>query len=339
VASRVFSLWLLLQASLQRDLPLFGSGGIALQWDARWYLGIVANGYHAQPLQPSALGGHHDYAFFPLWPIAIKVASLGLVPAERVAVVLAPVLFVVAAVVLAAVLARSFGRTVATGAVALLAFSPAGYTFSMAYSEPLFLLLAGLAFLSTAPARRGLVAALAMLTRIAGAALVAAEAVRFVASRGRDRGALAAAVGGTIGFVAWWLAVAAISGSPTGFLEGSPDWSVATGMADVVYVIRQADVWQLGQLAFAGLVAVGGLLAMRRDRILGLYAVAAMSLSLLPGGLVASMPRYAVAAFPAFAGLASVAGRRGTILLTILFALGQVFLVYAAFESAHRLAP
>ena len=283
--SRIFSIVLLAIAAQVRGLPLVGDiepaaraayAGITSSWDARWYLNIAANGYHAEALQGSALGGHHDYAFFPLWPISIDLASLGILPPQDVAVVLAPVLFVLAAIVLAAVLARPFGRPVATGAVGLLAFSPAAYVLSTAYSEPLFLLLAALAFLSTdpaKPARRGLLAGLAMLTRIAGAAIVAAEGVRFLLSRGRDVGALAAAVGGMIGFAAWWLTVAAISGSPTGFLEGSPDWSPSTGIANVVDVIRTADVWQLGQLAFAGIVLVGGLLAMRRDRILGLYAI------------------------------------------------------------------
>ena len=51
------------------------------------------------------------------------------------------------------------------------------------------------------------------------------------------------------------------------------------------------------------IVAASAALA-RRDRELSLYALACLAMTLLPGGLVSSSPRYALSAFPAFAGLA-----------------------------------
>jgi mannosyltransferase PIG-V len=337
VAARVFSTLLLAAVAIHRHVALIGPASIMSRWDAAWYLEIATKGYHAAPIQASALGGHHDYAFFPAWPIVIRLASLGgLLEAPYVGAILAPLLAVAAAAVIAVVLDRAFGRSAAIGGVALLSFSPAAYVFSMAYSEPLFLLAAGLAFLTTKPARRGLAAFVAMFARIAGAAIVAAEGVRFLASRGRDRGALVVALGGIAAFATWWLVVAAISGVPTGFLEGSPAWAPITGIGQVVEVLHGHDTPRLGALLFVGVVLIGALVALRHDLTLGVYALAALALGLLPGGYVGSMPRYALAAFPAYAGLASLLGRRGTIVLTLVFVVLQIAFVDLSLARVHK---
>jgi hypothetical protein len=340
IAGRVYSTLLLAGVALHRHEHLVGPVSVTGRWDAHWYFEIAVSGYHVVPIQPSALGGHHDYAFFPLWPIALRLGSLGgVLPVAVVGVILAPLLAIAAAAVIAVVLDRAFGRSAAIGGVALLSFSPAAYVLSMAYSEPLFLLCAGLALASTPPVRRGLFVALAMLTRIAGAALVAAEGLQVIASRGRDRGALIAAAGGALAFAAWWLVVAAITGTPTGFLEGSPAWAATTGWRQVVSILGGHDRARLAQLAFAGIVLLGAVLALRRDRRLGVYAVGSVLLGLLPGGYVGSFPRYVLAAFPAYAGLSSVAGRRGTMLLTVVGAVLQIVFVSFALVRVHPLPP
>src|SRR5262249_3080544 len=150
----------------------------------------------------------HDYAFFPLWPGVIRAVSLLHVPPAITAAVLSPALFCVAAVLIAAALEPVFGRSVAVDGVLLLAFSPAAWTFSMGYSEGLFLVFAAIAFLATSPGRRAVAVALAVVTRIAGLPLVAVEGLRWVRSRGRDIGALGAAFVGAIAFAGWWIAVA-----------------------------------------------------------------------------------------------------------------------------------
>ncbi len=82
---------------------------------------------------------------------------------------LANLLFIAAAVLAWRLLAERFDPDLATGAVALFAFSPSACVFSLAYSEPLFLLLAAAYFLSrTHPLRCGLLAALAMAPASAG---------------------------------------------------------------------------------------------------------------------------------------------------------------------------
>lgn len=59
---------------------------------------IASTGYHAEPLVPLSDDGYVDFAFFPIWPALVRVASLGILPVELVAVVLANVLIVAAMV-------------------------------------------------------------------------------------------------------------------------------------------------------------------------------------------------------------------------------------------------
>jgi len=61
-------------------------------WDGWWYLGVVRDGYHVQPL----VGTYHDFAFLPAWPAIVRALTwpwpqyVGVI-----SVVLANVLFIV----------------------------------------------------------------------------------------------------------------------------------------------------------------------------------------------------------------------------------------------------
>ncbi len=310
-------------------------------WDAGWYLQVARSGYHAAPVTLSATNAHYDFAFFPLWPAVIRLSTLGVLPAAATSVVLANLLFIAAAVLVWKLLAERFEPALATGGVALLAFSPPAYVFSLAYSEPLFLLLAAGYFLSrTHPLRRGLTAAVAMAARISGAAIVASAALDALVTRGRERrAALLTVILGAAAFAAWWLFIAWLVHDPLGFLHGSPSWGRSSGIVQILAQVRHPDLRRLAALGFTALVLVGALLVLRRDRELGVYALVAVALGLLPGGLIASMPRYSVVAFPAFAGLAERLGRRGTLVVVILFGFAQWFFVTWSFLYPHVQAP
>src|SRR5205814_6257990 len=149
-------------------------------WDGQWYVSIAQRGYHAAPVQPGPLGGHHDFAFYPAWPLLMKIASLdGRLPMARVGLVLANALFVGAAIVVFLVVAEVFGTEAARWGVGLLAFSPASYVLTMTYSEPLFLGLTGLYFLNRGRRSQPLIAAATMFARVTGLAILASAAVRF----------------------------------------------------------------------------------------------------------------------------------------------------------------
>lgn len=321
LASRLYSVAVL---SALSSLPGMRPG-LPTVWDAVWYVGIAETGYHG-----GVVRGGHDFAFFPAWPLLMKVGSLGLFPLPATGAILATVCFVVAAVVVWRVLADRLDAPAATAGVVLLAFAPSAYVFSLPYSEPLFLLAAGGYFLARSESRwRMAAAALAMFTRIAGAGLVASALVRASTTRGRERtAAIAAAAAGCLAFAIWWGFIAVLTQQLTGFLLGSPSWARGgSGLSRIVVALLHPNLARLAWLGFVALVVVGALALFRRDRELAVFAAVVLALSLLPGGTVNSMPRYALSAFPAFAGLALVLqrfDRRLVWLAAALFALGQI---------------
>lgn len=335
IASRIFSIALVWLANASSH-PSHPNPFVA--WDGRWYLSIAATGYHAAPHFPT---NAHDFAFFPLWPVVIRLSTLGALDPAVISVLLANLLFIVAAVLIWKLTAERFRPVLASQAIGLLAFSPPAFVLSMAYSEPLFLVLAAGYFLSRAhPVRRAVLAALGMATRIAGAAIVASAAFDALLTKGAQRrSALLAVVLGASAFAAWCLYIALLTHDPLGFLHGSPSFNSSTGLVEIVRAVRKLNPRHLAALAFTLVVLLGALLVLRRDRELGTYAVVALALSLLPGGVIWSMPRYCLVAFPAFAGLAERLGGRRTLLLTVGFAVAQWFFVSWTFVNPGAQPP
>jgi hypothetical protein len=321
VASRVYSLAVLTVLSGLHGMR--GTGGLLSVWDAAWYLRIADGGYHG-----GVVHGGRDFAFFPAWPILVKIASLGgRLPADVVATVLANALFVVAAVLIWRVLETRMGSTAATGGIALLAFAPPAYVFSLPYAEPLFLLAVGCYYLAGPTSRWRLpLAALAMFTRIAGAAVVASALQRAATTKGRERlAALAAAVAGTVAFAVWWGFIAIITRQFTGFLHGAPGWgSGRHGLLAVVAAVRLPSLARIAWLGFIVVAGVGSLLVVRRDPELAVFSLVTIAVALVLGNTVNSMARYALTAFPAFGALADVIGRRDRRLLAALVVVGAV---------------
>jgi hypothetical protein len=334
-ASRLFSLAVVLahSASADRVATAFRES------DAGWYLGIAANGYHADPLRISPSGSpQHDFAFYPAWPLAMRAGSVLPGPVDVVGAILANVLFVLAAVVVWRVFATRFGERPATLGVALLAFAPAGYVFSLPYTESLFLLLAALSFALVGSWWRAPVGAAAMLTRVAGGAIVASALVEAVLARGRARhGAIAAIVGGGIALACWLGFVALLTGDPLGYTRGSPDWIQNGGVGQFAVALERPTVERGAWFVAYAVVVVGALLLVRRDRELAVYSLVALALPLLPGGALGSMPRYALVAFPAFAMLAERLGPRWGWVAVAASALVQV--VFAGWVFAGDFHP
>jgi hypothetical protein len=330
LGSRVFSVLLvsalgvLERGTLDRGLSM---------WDAQWYLRIAAQGYHA------GVGpGARDYAFFPLWPMVIRALS-AVSPAaiDTTAVIAANVFFIGAMVVVWRLFAVRFGRGLATTACVLLAFSPAAYVFSLAYAESLFLALAAFQFvLPAASLWRGPLAALASLARLPGLAIGLAAFDQALRSAGRvRRGAAVAAAGAALGFAAWWLFIAWLTGNPLGYLTGSSAWVRGNPIYDLARVVRHDTLRSAAWLGFGAAVVLGSALLYRRDRELAVYSAGVLAIAAIPivfGGKLYSEARYVVLAFPAFAGLADHLGTRGRWLLLVLFAVGQV--VFASWTLA-----
>lgn len=334
--SRVVSTLLVLAvAGLERGAwpRLTNQTSPLLAWDGQWYLRIAESGYHAAAIQGAT---HHDYAFLPAWPVAIRIASLGVLPLGTVAVVAADALFVAAAVAVYRVLTDRLDERAARGGLLLLAFGPAAYVFSLAYSESLFLLVAALGFVAgTATLRRPMLSGLVTLVRITGLAVVAAAAVEAARSRGSARrGALLAVGGGIVGFGLWTAFVTHLTGDPLASVLASHDWQGTTGPRAFRQVLLHPELVSLAWVAVAVLCLAAAVALWRRDPILATYAIVAIAMG-VGFGRASSMPRFTLVAFPAYAVLAGWAdrrdGRRGRVALLVAgFALQLVF-VAAAF--------
>jgi hypothetical protein len=148
----------------------FGPAGDALvaplgRWDSVWYLAIAGGGY----------GGGAREAFFPLYPLVVRVAGVPLGSALVGGALASTALLGVALVVLHRLVALDHDRAVARNAVLVTALFPMSFFFSAVYSESLFLALSIGAVYAARRERwawAGTLGALAATTRSAGVLLL-----------------------------------------------------------------------------------------------------------------------------------------------------------------------
>jgi len=130
---------------------LFERAGRALiHWDGAWYTDIAANGYDADysDLSPdhvlcnSGTGFcQRNFAFFPVYPALVRALGEILGNLNLAAVLISNAAFVLAAMLLFKFAKSLFGRRTAYYSILALWLWPAGYVFSAAMTESLFLLL------------------------------------------------------------------------------------------------------------------------------------------------------------------------------------------------------
>jgi asparagine N-glycosylation enzyme membrane subunit Stt3 len=124
--------------------PGFTVTDVLGNWDSIWYRIIMADGY---PSVIPEVAGHADknqIAFFPLYPITARWVSAVLPVSDTVASLLTSLLFGAVGIVLIALLARALAdEETGIRAATLFAFFPGSMALSMAYTEALFVVLAG----------------------------------------------------------------------------------------------------------------------------------------------------------------------------------------------------
>jgi hypothetical protein len=288
---------------------LFASLG---DWDATWYGWIAQHGY-----DPS-LGHGNTAAFFPLYPLAWAPLTWLPGPITLWATLLSSLLFGAALCLLYRMTERRYDEGMARRTVLYLAVFPLSFVFSLPYAESLFLLCALAAFALTWHGRWwwGCVAgALAVLARPVGIALLPALAWR----RYRERGLapygylplllLPAAELAFFGYLYWR------TGDPLSHFHAQKrGWGRGVSVLPVVLVKTIWDIFTGGQLRFIVHVVFTLLWcglwyhAWRRLRLEAEYLIFAGLLILLPtaGGLIVSMGRFGMVAFPLFWSLASL---------------------------------
>jgi hypothetical protein len=233
------------------------------QWDARHLEDVARSGYSGDL-----------YAFFPGFPLLVRLVSAGTALPVDVAGVVVSVAAGVALAYGVDRLAREVSGAGGSLAVGLVAVLPLSVVFLMPYSEATFCALAVWTLVALGRGRVLLGAVLcagAGLVRPTGVALVVAVVVAALASVDRRRGALAVAVAplGVAGYLGW---VALRTGSPSGWVDrqhagwgtgvdgGAATWSWLRTMPP-------RDAWVTDVLIVAGAVAcivTAGVLLRRR---------------------------------------------------------------------------
>ena len=343
IASRLFSSLLIALAGLTttgRWPHLVDANSPFAAWDGQWFLHIAATGYHADPVLISGSAHYQDFAFFAIWPIAIRLTSLGFLPMELSGVILSNVLWIAAMVPALAVMRRiTHDEAAARRGLLLLALGPAAYVGSLVYSEALFVLIASMALLQLRhPIRGPLLTIGAQLTRLTGSALSFAVLAASVRARRRSVQGLVTMIAGPAAFVAWICFVWWLTGEPVGYLRGSPDWyeqsGTEVGLLSVLHGMTVPSAYSLVSIGWVLVVMAASIRLLRTDTAMGAYACATVAATLLLANWV-NMPRHALVAVPAIAVLGQwlPKGRSGRVLIA-LCAASQAVLVIGAIRWA-----
>lgn len=286
-------------------------------WDGRWYDQVARNGYLLVP------GHQSDPAFFPLYPILLRLGShLGLSYAQAGILISNAVLLGGLYVFYA--LGRAFlPERDALRAAIFAAIAPMGFTFSMVYPESVVFAAMALAGLAAVRERWLLCAAcgaVAALARPQGALIVipVAAAVWHAWPELRDRtrglalGAVAAPVAALAAFPVY---LGDVLGNPDAWSKAEQAWGRSFRIDGFVAAFGQlparngTDHWLLRDalfcLAYVLLLAVALRAGVPRAWVL---AGALMVLLPLETGSFISVARFGLLALPVFWGLA-VLGR------------------------------
>lgn len=299
-------------------------------WDGGWYLTIADLGY-ARGLPPGGAGSQTtNLAFFPLFPLAVRLLARGLhLSTFRTAALLNLVLGIAAAVLLWHLCRRLGDRGFADRATALFAFFPATFVLTMVYSEALMLVLAIGCLFALVRHRwllAGVLAAFATAARPNALALGVACAVGAAQAiwRRREWRALVAPALSPLGVVAYFLFLRQHTGDL--FIWGkaqSKGWGQGFdgGLAMVRAAGRQlaqpgSDLNEVtAALSLVFVVAAFVLLARwKPPAVLTVYASLVIALGYLSPTL-SSRPRFAMTAFPLVLAVAHVSRRSFPIVL------------------------
>jgi hypothetical protein len=307
-------------ATLRNPSLTSGDAGPLLRsltsWDGWWYVEVARAGYHVAPIG-AIVGGYHDYAFLPFYPLLVGFVSLPWPAlAGLLGVVITNVAFLVALVLLYQLGRRHFSYRTALAAPVLLAISPFGAVFAMAYSESLFLALVLGAFLSAELGRRRLAALLLLLaglTRVQAVVLALPLWLLMLRQDRQLRPSQLLALAGPLGTFAFIAFVAWFTGSPTAFFDNLALWGRSgASLAPAGGPAAGAHLTATTIVLLAALVApLFPLVYARVDRLPVEYALIPLLIVGLEfaSGWLPSVGRYMSVAFPLFW---LIGNRRGT---------------------------
>lgn len=279
------------------------------RWDALWYQQIATEGYHA---------GNNTAAFFPLFPLLSRIASLPFLGNVVLGELAITTVACIAAFVLLYRLARiEIGRRAAVVAVLLVALSPVGFFLLAPYTEALFLAttVASFWFARTRhPWLAGIAGGAAGLTRLQGGLLLlplgylAWRDLRAGRLAPRDAPAWVLPAGGVFLALAYPRLVVGETGSPFDLQQAwgarlAPPWQ---SMGDALgHIVRTGDpIEVLNIISVVGLTILGVYGFRKLPLEYGLYALASLTLLWLRDtenlSPLMSAARYSLVIFPCF---------------------------------------
>jgi hypothetical protein len=281
-------------------------------WDSTWYGWIARHGY-----DPS-IGHGNTAAFFPLYPMLWRPLTLLPGPITLWGTLLSSGLFGAALCLLYRITESRYDEGMARRTVLYLAIFPLTFVFSLPYAESLFLLCALASFALTWHDRWGWASAtgaLAVLARPVGIALFPALVWRRYRERGLDLRAflpllaLPAAELAFFGYLYWRTGdpLAHFHAQERGWGRGVSVLPVVVGQA-VWDAITTTHLRYFVHVAFTLLWCGLWYWAWRRLRLPAEYLIFSALLVILPtsGGLIVSMGRFGMVAFPLFWALADL---------------------------------
>ncbi|NJD27514.1 MAG: hypothetical protein FIA92_04385 [Chloroflexi bacterium] len=320
--------------------------------DSVYLLGIAAEGYHAEPVSQA----FRDWAFFPLYPLVTRAASvLTLGDITIAGILVANLAFVAALAVLYRLALNHLDHDRAVRSLAFVTFAPGAVAFAMAYTDSLFLLLAAGAFLAAEHRRWWLMAVLyglATLTRAQGLLIGLPLAVLIANDMGGWRHVeswrsrrMFWLLAGPLGFGAFALLLGLSFGEPFGMLKAQEAWSnigrPATGNTTPVL-----DRFDPIVLLLIGILCLYTFLLvyLRHDRfpaahvvLVAVMWIGTFGAMFLNTSLLQSVARYMAVAWPFSWVLAKRKARWFE--LVGLAGLAALFVVFAALHFTQALAP
>lgn len=317
---------------------------VLTQWDGDWYVEVVNEGYPSSVAVVDGRLEQNTTGFFPGYPLVVRAANPILPGGPDQAAVLVALVLGATATAGVALLAQALSdRATAERAAALFCFFPGSIAFSLAYSEGL-MLTAGAGCLLFLHRRQwlaaGIAAAVASAARPTGIVLAAScawAAAMAIRSR-REWRALVAPLLAPAGMVAFFTFLWARTGD-AGFWRRTSEeaWrerrdfgaNTLQGFWDfLVSPFDDADQFVLGLSLLFALAAVGCLVRARLPGYANVYVAGMLALPLL-SAILGPRPRFVLAAFPLFIGLAAVARHRAFVpLLAASAGLLPLVLVY-----------
>lgn len=288
-------------------------------WDGGHYLGIAKVGYSEKS----------QYAFFPLYPLAIRALNILVQNYLLSAVLLSLASTFFGLQILYKITKDIFDKKIAFKAVLLLLIFPTSFFLITAYSEGLFFLLtiSGFYFLRQNKLFWATVfITLASATRLVGLAVVAGFLIDILIRQGLNRKNFLVLLS-PLGFLLYCVFLYQQTGNPIYFITAENNWQRSL-------VLPGIGFWQAIRSGSLDLIfgIVGAGLAFRSFRFLPLslavYSLVSVAIPLFTPTLI-SIPRFLLVIFPIFILIALIKNRYIT--LTYLIFSGMLLSVMAIF--------